>query len=210
MLTQKQRDQIAVNRAKALEALKRTRESIEPVENNEDEDEKCHKQPNITTESRPPCNVCGSLLIDDSFYDSFEISVCRQCKLGVDYELITKHTANEEYLLTESKLKKLKYISKENPRHKNWSHMKLYLRGHCKAEALKQYGSEEAIQAEIKRRQMLQYEKSIKTSVFTFSSLKGSEEPEKVRVPSKSSKKSSVKSKVLAMVNHILGDENIA
>lgn len=151
-----------------------------------------------------PCSECSSYGIDKSFADAFDVKVCRDCiKAGSRYDLLPKGKVTEEYLLPESSLKKMKFLMKENPRNKNWSGMKLYLRKYCEEEAVHHFGSLEGLRNEIEKRKCAKFHRALEKSSCSFS-LGGSS---KERTPS-NEKLSSQRSKVMAMVQALQDDND--
>jgi len=73
------------------------------------------------------CEECGCFSYSQEFHQTFGVMVCLGCKRDDKFRLISKAVAKEQYLLTDNDLKKLGFVTKSNPQHKQWSEMKLYL-----------------------------------------------------------------------------------
>jgi len=81
---------------------------------------------------RHTCRECGASAFCLKFFEAFNIAVCNACKVQ-KYSLMTKTTAKEDYLLTDSKLAGLRFLLRENPKNPNWAPMKLYLQSEVMA-----------------------------------------------------------------------------
>lgn len=90
------------------------------------------------------CQNCGSLTFSQEWFDVFNVVLCPSCKK--EEELITKSSAKENYMLTDGDLKKLGSISRNNPRKKDWSAMRLYLQSQCEKAAFEKHGDLEGIE----------------------------------------------------------------
>eukprot|EP00891_Asterochloris_glomerata_P003060 jgi/Astpho2/3060/e_gw1.00051.213.1_t len=71
------------------------------------------------------CSKCGNLSFNKQWQEAFGVVFCNGCKASE--ELISKGTAKQTLLVTDSDLKKLGSITKPNPQHKDWAPMRLYL-----------------------------------------------------------------------------------
>jgi hypothetical protein len=69
-----------------------------------------------------------------------------------EYELVNKTELSSEYLLTESSIKMMKFLLKDNPKNPHWSQMKLYLKKHAIEKSIARWGSFELMLAEKDRR----------------------------------------------------------
>ncbi|KAL1929857.1 hypothetical protein VTP01DRAFT_1011 [Rhizomucor pusillus] len=115
----------------------------------------------------PKCRDCGSMDIDPTFFQVFNLSVCRACrdKFPERYSLITKTEAKEDYLLTDPELRDtelLPHWSKPNPRKATWNNMMLYVREMVEQYAFKKWGGEQGLDAEYERREAQKKEKKDK------------------------------------------------
>lgn len=109
-------------------------------------------------ESNKTCRHCSSIELDEILLQHFGVRVCNNCRqtYGDDYyKLITKTTAREEFLLTDEELADttiLPFMTKANPHKSTWSDMHLYLLGDVRNYAIKKWGSLEALNEELTRR----------------------------------------------------------
>jgi DNA-repair protein complementing XP-A cells len=96
------------------------------------------------------CQTCGSIDLNFTYQQHFDINVCINCvdKMPEAYSLLTKTESKEDYLLTESELKDLKFWIKPNPHKSTYSNMLLYCRKQVEAFAFKKWGSEQGLDAE--------------------------------------------------------------
>ncbi|KAK9787240.1 hypothetical protein WJX73_003679 [Symbiochloris irregularis] len=93
---------------------------------------------------RDQCQGCSSLSYDQEWQRAFGVKLCLMCKANDD--LVSKGHAKELFQLTDADFKKLGSLSKANPRHKDWTAMRLYLQSQVEAAAHKKYGSAEGIE----------------------------------------------------------------
>lgn len=154
-LTSEQIQRIEDNKARALNILR-------------------HKQEQLKQTSDLLCwNVeqCKSENIDQSLYETFDERICSVCKVkSNEYDLISKGEACSTYLVTDDAMTTLKFKTRNNPHHANWTPMKLYLRKHVIDLCLKRFGSLEKL-AEVKqKRESQKYEKSLSKTVDIFTS----------------------------------------
>ena len=110
------------------------------------------------------CSGCGCLTYDQDWEQAFGVQLCTHCKRDDDlvskvplsrlsqpgYTLdheellasdgadghILQGNAKELYLLTDADFKKLGSLSKANPKHKDWTAMRLYLESQVSAKQL--------------------------------------------------------------------------
>jgi DNA-repair protein complementing XP-A cells len=108
------------------------------------------------------CRECGTLEIDWKWQDIFGIGVCGHCrdKYPDKYSLLTKTEAREDYLLTDPELKDedlLPHLERPNPHKQNFHNMQLFLRLQVEAYAFspQKWGSQEALDAEYEKRQVI-------------------------------------------------------
>ncbi|KAL2075945.1 hypothetical protein VTL71DRAFT_888 [Oculimacula yallundae] len=118
-------------------------------------------------ESGKKCTDCGSLEIDWTWDEVFNVQVCQSCKGKDDkYTLLTKTACREDYMLTDPELKDidlLPHMSKPNPHKSHWHDMNLFLKFQVEEYAIKQkWGSEEAMDAEFEKRKADQAKQKIK------------------------------------------------
>lgn len=111
-------------------------------------------------EANESCRHCKSIELDEALRAHFNINVCESCRRSYGqeyYQMITKTTAREEFLLTDEELadkEHLPYMTKPNPHKSTWSDMHLYLLGDVRKFALSKWGSLEALQEELERRSL--------------------------------------------------------
>lgn len=91
------------------------------------------------------CIFCNSSFLDLEIKKVFNISCCGQCRYN-KLKFVTKTTATKHYLLTESDLKNLKFISRPNPHKGNWHDMCLYLEDEIKKISMNKYQNEENLE----------------------------------------------------------------
>jgi DNA-repair protein complementing XP-A cells len=87
----------------------------------------------------------------------FQLPVCDDCRdKDGKHALITKTDAKSEFLLKDCDLElrepPLPFITRPNPHNLNWGQMKLFLRLQVEKRALEVWESEEALEAEIEKR----------------------------------------------------------
>lgn len=108
-------------------------------------------------QEKPHCDVCDRLFEYSFLHHNFDVDVCDGCHdpKGI-HTLITKSTAKERYLLSDTDLDlrepKLRFILKRNPHSSSWMDMRLYLEAQIADRALSIWGSEENLEAERERR----------------------------------------------------------
>eukprot|EP00882_Tetradesmus_deserticola_P002299 GHRQ01002454.1.p1 GENE.GHRQ01002454.1~~GHRQ01002454.1.p1 ORF type:complete len:174 (+),score=72.40 GHRQ01002454.1:125-646(+) len=96
------------------------------------------------------CCHCGSQCIVQEYEQAFQVAVCSQCR---KYEpTISKSNARSTYLLSDADLAKLGFIEKQNPRHKEFSAMKMLLVSQVEEVAVRKHGSLAAVGEEKQRR----------------------------------------------------------
>ncbi|XP_042893175.1 DNA repair protein complementing XP-A cells-like [Penaeus japonicus] len=109
-------------------------------------------------EDRPFCAECDHPFNNSFLFHNFNHSVCDQCRDNDDkHALITKTDAKNEYLLKDVDLDKrvppLKFIVRKNPHNSRWGDMKLYLKSQVEKRALEVWGSEEAIDEAMEKKE---------------------------------------------------------
>ncbi|CAD1476715.1 unnamed protein product, partial [Heterotrigona itama] len=115
----------------------------------------------------PYCDECKKEFKDSYLLQTFNMSVCDNCRDPKGkHSLITKTEAKQEYLLKDCDLDKreppLKCITKKNPHNANWGEMKLYLHLQVEQRALEVWGSEEKLLKEKELRDIKKEETKIK------------------------------------------------
>lgn len=118
-------------------------------------------------ENNEKCTLCGSIELDFSILENFNVKVCYKCKKQEvdDYKLLTKSSASELYLLTDEELKdeiSLPRMTKVNPHNSNWSDMQLYLNLQLKKFAYKKWGGSDGLNRELEMRSKLKSVRKIK------------------------------------------------
>ncbi|PVU91949.1 hypothetical protein BB559_003912 [Furculomyces boomerangus] len=109
--------------------------------------------------SNPKCKECGSVDIDVTFFDIFDLKICRGCKekFPDKYSLLTKSEAKQDYLLTDGELNDrevFKVWIRPNPHKSTFSNMLLYIRESVEAFAINKWGSLEDLDKEFERREV--------------------------------------------------------
>mmetsp|Transcript_11580 Transcript_11580/g.43223 ORF Transcript_11580/g.43223 Transcript_11580/m.43223 type:complete len:205 (-) Transcript_11580:118-732(-) len=172
ILDESVKERIRRNREAALKKLaerKRKKDTIDLTEGPDDakrprvqETEPILQTPQAEWTADQLCDACGKGgEIDEEYRSAFKVQVCNSCRYGnPEYEVISKGTAQTEFLLPPSTLHVLRYLEKQNPRHSGFSNMKLYLRAQVREKAMARWGSEEAIEAERRRREREKFERS--------------------------------------------------
>lgn len=105
----------------------------------------------LIEEDRPHCVECDHPFNNSFLFHSFDYPACDQCRDNDDKHcLITKTDAKNEYLLKDVDLEKrpppLKFIVRKNPHNSNWGDMKLFLKCQVEKRALEMWGTEEALE----------------------------------------------------------------
>eukprot|EP00775_Hariotina_reticulata_P006710 gene6711-6931_t len=76
----------------------------------------------------------------------------RSCQCKRQDRLISKSNAKAQYLLTDSDVRKLGFLERSNPQHKEWSAMKMYLVSQVEELAAAKHGNLAAVAEEKQRR----------------------------------------------------------
>ena len=102
----------------------------------------------------PPCQHCGATKLDKYAWSDFGEPVCYECRSERKhaYGLVSKTKAREEFLLTDAQLAKLKFRRLRNPRKPTWGDVQLFMRAQLLRAAVGVFGSQDALEAERKRR----------------------------------------------------------
>lgn len=96
------------------------------------------------------CEQCNCLTVDQDWLKAFGVMLCPHCKSKEP--LVSKGQAKELFQLTDNDFKKLGSVTKQNPRHKDWTAMRLYLQSQVEAQACKKHGSEDGIEEHRRKR----------------------------------------------------------
>ncbi|XP_068245740.1 DNA repair protein complementing XP-A cells [Palaemon carinicauda] len=112
----------------------------------------------LIEEDRPHCLECNQVFNNSYLFHSFDHPVCDQCRDNDDkHSLITKTDAKNEYLLKDSDLEKreppLKFIVRKNPHNSRWGDMKLFLKLQVEKRSLEIWGTEEALEEAIEKKE---------------------------------------------------------
>ncbi|XP_006629644.2 DNA repair protein complementing XP-A cells [Lepisosteus oculatus] len=96
------------------------------------------------------CEECNKAFMDSYLSNTFDLSVCDNCRDSeTKHRLITRTEAKEEFLLKDCDLDKrepvLRYVLKKNPHNTRWGDMKLYLKLQVIQRSLEVWGSQEAL-----------------------------------------------------------------
>jgi len=101
------------------------------------------------------------------YFEAFGIALCDSCKR--DEKLINKSLAKQKYLVTDGDLSRLGSLSKENPRHREWSKMKLYLESQVSEVSRLKHGDEEDLEhtrdERIRKRILKRQERRVETKL---------------------------------------------
>ena len=96
------------------------------------------------------CTECASGVPCTDLYAAYGIYVCGACRK--DLKLISKSNAKQQYLLTDSDLRSLKWMERKNPQRSSWTAMKLYLESDVERVSYGKYGGREGVEGEARRR----------------------------------------------------------
>jgi DNA-repair protein complementing XP-A cells len=110
---------------------------------------------------RKLCRDCGTASYSVTFLKAFGLVVCNACMME-SYPLITKSTAKDDFLCTDTELSKLRFMEKKNPQKPTWAPMKLFLKTEIEALAKKKYEDDEGLEQEKSSRRVKQLEKRLK------------------------------------------------
>lgn len=161
-LTAEQKIRIEENKARAREILIRKQEAAA---------QQPQQKPDDVALLCVNVSDCKSILIEQTIYESYGERICSVCKLKTnEYDMISKGDATSTYLVTDDSLTTLKFKTRDNPHHSNWTPMKLYLRKHVLELSMKRFGTMEKLADEKRARETLKYEKSLSKTVDIFSS----------------------------------------
>jgi DNA-repair protein complementing XP-A cells len=113
------------------------------------------------------CCECSSLKYNIPYYHAFHIAVCNNCQLQntEKYTLISRTKAKEQYLLTDTDLDALLYLSKPNPHRSTYASMKLYRKIEIENIAFQRYGTADNIQLERQKRDTVKVRREEKLRV---------------------------------------------
>eukprot|EP00835_Amoeboradix_gromovi_P001130 NODE_45_length_27728_cov_0.328387.p12 type:complete len:214 gc:universal NODE_45_length_27728_cov_0.328387:971-1612(+) len=103
----------------------------------------------------PRCDHCSTMDIDPSFFNTFNIKVCKNCMNEHEeiYALLTKTECKKDYLLTEPELKSLRHLEKVNPHRSHWFPMQLFVRKEVEEFAINKWQSLDKLDEEFYRRE---------------------------------------------------------
>ncbi|XP_038207826.1 DNA repair protein complementing XP-A cells homolog [Zerene cesonia] len=102
---------------------------------------------------QPHCLECERPFPQSYLFDTFDYSVCDECRDDNDkHVLITRTEAKSEYLLKDCDLDArpppLRCVRRRNPHRARFAEMRLYLRAQVEARALEVWGSAEQLERE--------------------------------------------------------------
>jgi hypothetical protein len=162
MLSEEQKAAIERKREEALRRLKRKREQQEEERLLELEGEQQQQQQQQLKEQTAgdKCERCGNENepLDETLRVTFDLNVCVICaRTGDEYELIPLSVAKDAYLLPAPVFRVLKFYEKDNPHHRSWTKMKLYLKKHVVAKSLERWGTFDALEEERRRRMAVKH-----------------------------------------------------
>jgi len=175
-LTAEQRAKIEENRRNALKKLEESKRKREEEEKLQQELAELHKA--ATEKAAATANLlskltctsineeigeeCGNTPINEALFTHFQIQICKSCKRSSDlFDCLPKSECIAQYLVPEDLFKTLPFMTKDNPHNVGWTPMKLYLRNHVQAAAIKRFGSVEKLHEEKKRRETIKLEKEL-------------------------------------------------
>eukprot|EP01041_Mallomonas_annulata_P001481 gene1481-2846_t len=130
----------------------------------------------ICQETKEDGTICGSTVLDEMLLTVYGEHICAACKSerSHEYQQMTQTDVISTYLLAESSMRTMKFMAKDNPKKSGWTQMKLYLRKHAEALAIKKWGSMEALTEEKQRREQARFEKSLNRTKDAFTTPIGS------------------------------------
>ncbi|XP_064193609.1 DNA repair protein complementing XP-A cells [Anguilla rostrata] len=97
------------------------------------------------------CDDCNKPFMDSYLSNSFDLSVCDNCRDNeAKHKLISRTEAKREYLLKDCDLDQrepmLRFVLRKNPHNPRWGDMKLYLKLQVEKRSLEVWGSPEALE----------------------------------------------------------------
>ncbi|CAK1601510.1 unnamed protein product [Parnassius mnemosyne] len=108
--------------------------------------------PLVHRTEQPRCLECDRLFPQSYLFDTFDYSVCDECRDEEAHALVTRTEAKSEFLLQDCDLDMrspaLRCVRRRNPHRARFAEMRLYLRAQVEARALAVWGSAERLQAE--------------------------------------------------------------
>ncbi|VVC86943.1 unnamed protein product [Leptidea sinapis] len=109
--------------------------------------------PVVLRDEQPRCMVCHLPFPQSYLFDTFDYSVCDQCRDDDDrHSLMTRTEAKTEFLLKDCDLDSrppaLRCVRRRNPHRARFADMRLYLRAQVERRALDVWGSREALEEE--------------------------------------------------------------
>uniref|UniRef100_A0A6A7FYS2 DNA repair protein complementing XP-A cells homolog n=1 Tax=Hirondellea gigas TaxID=1518452 RepID=A0A6A7FYS2_9CRUS len=120
--------------------------------------QKAEKPAPLEPQDRPRCLDCGNCFDSSYLLQKFDHHVCDDCRDNdAKHSLLTKTDARNEYLLKDVDLDlrkpPLRYIVRKNPHNERWGDMKLYLKLQIEKRCLEVWGSEEAMEEAIVKKE---------------------------------------------------------
>ena len=108
------------------------------------------------------CSVCSIKQRHEPYYTHFQERVCNSCiKTNDEFGLVSQGDAKSCYLLTSSAINTLPFMEQMNPKHAQWTTMKLYLKKHVVAKCLKRWNTLEALAEEKSKRETRKFERDL-------------------------------------------------
>ncbi|XP_014358573.2 DNA repair protein complementing XP-A cells homolog isoform X2 [Papilio machaon] len=106
--------------------------------------------PLVHASQQPRCKECQQLFPQSYLFDTFDFSVCDDCRDDEGaHELVTRTEAKSEFLLKDCDLDSrpppLRCVRRRNPHRTHYAEMRLYLRAQVEERALLVWGSEERL-----------------------------------------------------------------
>jgi hypothetical protein len=160
-LTEEQKERIRKNRERALELQRQKREEQERqvaaravVGQSQEGNENSTELRNTKRRRVIECVDEG-----DTPLEQFEEGAS---------EYVNKTEAMKVYCLPEGTLAVCSYVEKQNPKHKQWVPMKLYLRSEIRRRAHERWGGIEGLMAERQRRETKQFQRDMEKTKDVF------------------------------------------
>ncbi|CAG4962553.1 unnamed protein product [Parnassius apollo] len=108
--------------------------------------------PLVHRTEQPRCLECDRLFPQSYLFDTFDYSVCDECRDEEAHALVTRTEAKSEFLLQDCDLDSrepaLRCVRRRNPHRARFAEMRLYVRAQVEARALAVWGSAERLQEE--------------------------------------------------------------
>ena len=182
------------------------------IESDKEENAADNATSTVTTavNTEEPCTTCGLKKINKLYLEIYSEKVCTDCiKSSDEYTQVTKQDAMAEFLLSDYSLKSLPHQLKSNPHRRGWCEMKLYLRKHALAAAVRKWGSVEGLQKEKDEREKKSLKRKLEGAesfLSSISSSRGSGETCSVKETQGAAKKQRQRTYMKNLVSKLRGD----